>query len=160
MDIFDYAMRMEKDGENYYRQLVEKTDNKGIKAIFTILAEEEVKHYKTVAQMKTERPQMPETTVLADAKNIFTQMKESGEQFDFAAKQRRLYEKAQDIEKKSEDFYSQKANEVEQQYQRELFLKLAEEEKKHYFLLENIIQLVSRPQTWLENAEFYHLEEY
>jgi rubrerythrin len=160
MDIFDYAMRMEKDGENYYRQLVEKTDNKGIKAIFTMLAEEEVKHYKTVAQMKTERPQMPETTVLADAKNIFTQMKESGEQFDFAAKQCRLYEKAQDIEKKSEDFYSQKANEVEQQYQRELFLKLAEEEKKHYFLLENIIQLVSRPQTWLENAEFYHLEEY
>jgi rubrerythrin len=160
MDIFDYAMRMEKDGENYYRQLVEKTDNKGIKAIFTMLAEEEVKHYKTVAQMKTQRPQMAETTVLADAKNIFTQMKESSEQFDFATKQRRLYEKAQDIEKKSEDFYRQKANEVEQQYQRELFLKLAEEEKKHYFLLENIIQLVSRPQTWLENAEFYHLEEY
>ena len=160
MDIFDYAMRMEKDGENYYRQLVEKTDNKGIKAIFTMLAEEEVKHFKTVAQMRTQRPQMPETTVLADAKNIFTQMKESGEQFDFAVKQRRLYEKAQDIEKKSEDFYRQKANEVEQQYQRELFLKLAEEEKKHYFLLENIIQLVSRPQTWLENAEFYHLEEY
>jgi len=160
MDIFDYAMRMEKDGENYYRQLVEKTDNKGIKAIFTMLAEEEVKHYKTLAQMKTERPQMAETTVLADAKNIFTQMKESGQKFDFGARQRKLYEKAQDIEKKSEDFYREKANEVEQQYQREIFLKLAEEEKKHYLLLENIIQLVSRPQTWLENAEFYHLEEY
>jgi len=160
MDIFDYAMRMEKDGENYYRQLVERTDNKGIKAIFTMLAEEEVKHYKTVAQMKTERPQMAETTVLADAKNIFTQMKESGEKFNFGARQRKLYEKAQDIEKKSEDFYREKANEVEQQYQREIFLKLAEEEKKHYFLLENIIQCVSRPETWLENAEFYHLEEY
>ena len=41
-----------------------------------------------------------------------------------------------------------------------IFQKLAEEEKKHYFLLENIIQFVSRPETWLENAEFYHLEEY
>jgi len=160
MDIFDYAMRMEKDGENYYRQLVKKTDNKAIKAIFTMLAEEEVKHYKTVAQMKTERPQMAETTVLADAKNIFTQMKNSGQKVDFAAEQRKLYEKAQDIEKKSEDFYREKASEVEQQYQREIFLKLAEEEKKHYLLLENIIQFVSRPQTWLENAEFYHLEEY
>lgn len=160
MDIFDFAMRMEKDGENYYRQLVKKTDNKGIKAIFTMLAEEEVKHYKTVAQMRTQRPQMAETTVLADAKNIFAQMKESGEPFDFGAKQPKLYEKAQDIEKKSEEFYREKANEVEQQYQPELFLKLAEEEKKHYFLLENIIQFVSRPETWLENAEFYHLEEY
>jgi len=160
MDIFEYAMRMEKDGENYYRQLVKKTDNKGIKAIFTMLAEEEVKHYKTVAQMKTQRPQMAETKVLANARNIFAQMRDSGESFDFSAKQIKLYEKAQDIEKKSEDFYRQKAGEVEQQYQREIFLKLAEEEKKHYFLLENIIHLVSRPQTWLENAEFYHLEEY
>jgi len=87
-------------------------------------------------------------------------MKKSGENFRFGAKQVKLYEKAQDIEKKSEDFYRQKAGEVEQQYQREIFLALAEEEKKHYFLLENIIQFVSRPQTWLENAEFYHLDEY
>lgn len=35
-----------------------------------------------------------------------------------------------------------------------------EEEKKHYFLLDNIIEFVSRPEQWLENAEFYHLEEY
>jgi rubrerythrin len=160
MDIFDYAMRMEKDGENYYRQLVKKTDNKGLKTILTMLADEEVKHYKTVAEMRKQRPQMAETTVLADAKNIFTQMKKSGQKLNSGAKQRKLYEKAQDIEKKSEEFYRQKANEVEQQYQREIFLQLAEEEKKHYFLLENIIQFVSRPETWLENAEFYHLEEY
>jgi rubrerythrin len=160
MDIFDYAMRMEKDGENYYRQLVKKTDNKGIKAIFTMLAEEEAKHYKTVAQMRTQRPQMAETTVLTDAKNIFARMRDSGESFDFDAEQSALYRKAQDIEKKSEEFYRQKANEVEQKYQRKIFLRLAEEENKHYFLLENIIQFVSRPETWLENAEFYHLEEY
>lgn len=160
MDIFDYAMQMEKDGENYYRQLVGKTDSKGIKAIFTMLAEEEVKHYKTVAQMKTERPQMAETTVLANAKNVFARMRDSGESFDFDAEQSALYRKAQDIEKKSEEFYRQKANEVEQKYQRKIFLRLADEENKHYFLLENIIQFVSRPETWLENAEFYHLEEY
>ena len=68
--------------------------------------------------------------------------------------------KAQDIEKKSRDFYTEKANEVKQEYQKDIFLKLAEEEKKHYFLLENIIDFISRPETWLENAEFNHLEEY
>lgn len=68
--------------------------------------------------------------------------------------------KAQDIEKKSRDFYLDKCTIVELQYQKELFLKLAEEEKKHYFLLDNIIEFVSRPETWLENAEFCHLEEY
>ena len=160
MDIFDYAMQMEKDGEDYYRQLAEKTDNKGIKTIFTLLADEEVKHYKTLKGMKTKRPEMAETTVLTDAKNIFARMRDSGESFDFDAEQSALYRKAQDIEKKSEEFYRKKASEVGQQYQREIFVRLAEEENKHYFLLENIIQFVSRPETWLENAEFHHLEEY
>ncbi len=160
MDIFDYAMQMEKDGEDYYRQLVGKTDNRGVKTILTMLADEEVKHYKTLARMKTKRPQMAETTILTDAKNIFARMKDSGESFDFDAEQSDLYRKAQDIEKKTQDFYQAKADEVEQEYQREIFLRLAEEENKHYFLLENIIEFVSRPQTWLENAEFYHLDQY
>jgi rubrerythrin len=87
-------------------------------------------------------------------------MKEGNEKFDIDAGQIELYKKAQDIEKKSRDFYLEKAEEVEEDFQKETFRKLAEEEKKHYFLLENVIQFVSRPQTWLENAEFYHLEEY
>jgi len=168
MDVFEYALQMEKDGENYYRELVEKTDNKGVRTIFGMLADEEVKHYNIVQAMrvpagrgpKSEAPRMAETTVLADAKNVFAQMKESGETFDFDASQPDLYRKAQEIEKRSQDFYAQKANEVQKEYQKETFLKLAEEEKKHYILLENVIQFVSRPETWLENAEFYHLEEY
>jgi len=160
MDIFQYAMQMEKDGEDYYRQLAGQTENKGLKTILTMLADEEVKHYNTIEAMKTEKLQLAQTTIFNDARNIFVQMKESGEKFGFAIGQKEVYRKAQDIEKRSEDFYREKANQVEKEYQKEIFLKLAEEEKKHYFLLENIIEFVSRPETWLENAEFYHLEEY
>ncbi len=160
MDIFEYAMQIEKDGEDYYRQLTRQVTNKGLKTILTMLADEEVKHYDALEKMKTEKPQIAETRILADAKSVFVQIKESGESFDFDIKQTELYRKAQDIEKKSRDFYTEKANEVTEGYQKEIFLKLADEEKKHYFLLENIIEFVSRPETWLENAEFYHLEEY
>jgi len=160
MDIFQYAMQMEKDGEGYYRQLADQTGNTGVKTILKMLADEEAKHYNTIEEMKTEKPQMAQTTILADAKNVFAQIKESNEKFDFDTNEIELYKKAQDIEKKSEDFYIEKANEAKEEYQKEIFLKLAEEEKKHYFLLENIIQFVSRPETWLENAEFNHLEEY
>ena len=125
-----------------------------------MLADEEVKHYNAVEKMKTEKPQIAETKILTDAKSVFVQIKESGESFDFDIKQTELYKKAQDIEKKSYEFYTEKANEVTEEYQKEVFLTLADEEKKHYFLLENIIEFVSRPETWLENAEFYHLEEY
>ena len=68
--------------------------------------------------------------------------------------------KAQDIEKESREFYLQKADEVQDHCQKGIFRKLAEEENKHYFLLDNIIEFVSRPEQWLENAEFHHLEDY
>jgi len=160
MNIFEYALQMEKDGEDYYRQLAQQTSNKGMRTILTMLADEEVKHYNTIEKMKTAKTHMAETTILTDVKNVFIQIKESNEKLDFDMKQIELYKKAQDIEKKSRDFYLDKADEVKEKYQKELFLRLADEETKHYFLLENIVEFVSRPETWLENAEFYHLEEY
>ena len=160
VNIFEYAMQMEKDGENYYRKLSQQTANKGLQRIVVMLADDEVKHYNAIERMQTTEADIAETTVLTDAKNIFAQIKESGESFDFEIKQTELYRKAQDIEKRSWNFYLEKADEVEEEYQKEIFIRLASEEKKHYFLLDNIIEFVSRPEQWLENAEFYHLEEY
>ncbi|MFB0555526.1 MAG: ferritin family protein [Phycisphaerae bacterium] len=160
MNIFEYAMQMEKDGEEYYRQLARKTANKGLQTILTMLADKEVEHQNAIERIQAAEPHMPETTIPTDAKNVFVQIKESGESFDFDIKQTELYKKAQDIEKKSHEFYTEKANEVTEEYQKELFLKLADEERKHYLLLDNIIEFVSRPEHWLENAEFYHLDEY
>jgi rubrerythrin len=159
-NIFEYAMQMEKDGEDYYRQLAQKAGNNGMKTILTMMADEEVKHYNALEKIKTQKTQIAESDILTDAKNVFVQIKESGESFDFDIKQTELYKKAQDIEKKSRDFYKGKANEVTEEYQKELFLKLAIEEQKHYVLLDNIIDFVSRPEQWLEDAEFFHLEDY
>jgi rubrerythrin len=160
MNIFEYAMQMEKDGEDYYRQLAQQTTNKGLKAILTMLADEELRHYNILEKMKTADAEIAETTILADAKNVFAQIKESGEPCSVDLGQIDLYRKAQDIEKKSRDFYREKANEATEEHHKEIFLRLAHEEEKHYFLLDNIIEFVSRPETWLENAEFCHLEEY
>lgn len=159
MDIYEFAMQMEKDGENYYRELAAQANAPGMRTILTMLADDEVKHYNVIQQMKAQAPQMIETEILNKAKNVFAQMRERGE-FDLGNSQIELYQKAQEIERKSRDFYRQKAEEVPTQAAKALLLQIAEEERKHYFLLENIIVLVSRPQTWLENAEWYHLDEY
>ena len=160
MNIFEFAMQMEKDGEDYYRQLASAADNSGLKTILTMMADEEVKHYNYLDKMQTEHPQVEEVTILADCKNLFALMKDSSETVSSQVDQVELYKKAQEVEKESETFYREKADEVEQDYQKELFLLLAEEEKKHFFLLENIIDFVSRSQEWLENAEFCHLDDF
>lgn len=161
MNIFDYAMQIEKEGENYYRSLAKITQNGGLKSIFGWLADEEVKHYRIFESMKAkERPVLAETVILHEAKTVFEQMKAKHEPFHFESAQIDAYKKAQAIEKKSQDFYEEKAKVVKDAYQQKVLLEIAEEEKKHYFLLENVIQFVSRPELWLENAEFYQLEEY
>ena len=160
MGILEFAMQMEKDSEQFYRDFASQTENKGLRTILNMLADEERKHLSIVEEMKTGMPTAVETNILDDVKNVFVEMKQTGTFLEPEITQIQLYTKAQGMEQKSVDFYKENAEQVKRQYQKALFLKLAEEEKKHYFLFENIIEFVSRPQTWLENAEFCHLEEY
>ncbi len=159
MDIYEYAMQMEKDGENFYRELVTKTSNRGLKTILGMLADAEVKHYKLFENMKRNNAvHVADTPILADVKNIFIEMREK-KQFDIDVSQAELYRKAQAIEQKTRDFYLEKASQVDPS-QKEVFLKIADEERRHFIVLENLINLVNRPDIWLENPEWYHLEDY
>jgi len=157
MDIFDFAMQMEKDGEAYYRELAHKCGDKGLARIFMLLADEEVKHYGIFSRMKKGKVEVPPTTILSDVKNIFAKMKETGEALVARADQIALYRKAQEIEKKSEDFYREKATEVQEPSQKESLLKIADEEKSHFMILEGVIEFVQRPKNWLEDAEWSNI---
>jgi rubrerythrin len=160
MNIYDFAMKMEQDGEAFYRDMAAQTADAGVTSIFNALANDEVKHYNIVKQMKdgAAAPEMDDTAVLANAQNIFSQMK--GQTLDTTGPQVDVYRQAQELERKSEDFYREKADEVSQETHRALFLRIAREENKHFFLLDHMIEYVNRPQTWIEDAEFNHLEAY
>jgi len=161
MDIFQHVQQMEKDGEAYYRGLAERTPDEGLEAVFLQLAEDEVKHYQVFKKM-AERSEvdMGPTEVLAGAKNVFRKMREAGAAPEVVTDHVEAYRKALQVERESEAFYREKAGEVDSPAYRALFERIAEEEKKHAFLLEQVIEFVSRPQQWLENAEFHRLEEY
>ena len=77
MNVFEYAMQMERDGEQFYRGLADTSRSQGMARILTGLADDEAKHYRTVAKMaEGVEPEMAETTVLIDAKNVFAQMQD------------------------------------------------------------------------------------
>ena len=77
MNIYKYAMKMEKDSENYYRELANKTGDVGLRNILKMLADDEVKHYNIIQQMmKTDiTAELAETNILENAKNIFIKIK-------------------------------------------------------------------------------------
>ncbi len=160
MDIFEYAMKMEQDGRKFYIELTENAENKGIRQILQMLADDELKHYNTLQEMKTKKPEMADTKILDDAKNVFEEISREEKSTAFTGTQADFYRKAQEIEVKSKDFYQQKAGEAEEPFQKALLNRLSNEEQKHYILLENIIGYVTRPEHWLENAEWHHMDEY
>ena len=159
MNIYEFAMQMEKDGERFYRDLATTSGSPGLTQILTMLAEDEVKHYNVIRNMaEAAGPEMAGTTVLADAKNVFAQM--SGTALPLEGTQVDLYRQAQEIERQSQAFYEEHAGQATDPTVRALLLKIAEEEKLHYFLLDHVIEFMGRPSTWLEDAEFNHLDEY
>ena len=160
MDIYEYAMQMEKDGEDFYRRIAAETSDKGLKTIVNMLADDELKHYKTIAMMKTSNAQMRETRILDNAKNIFSEMKDSANLFDENSDQIDVYEAAWELEEKSRLFYAEKAGQVENENNKKIFMRMAEEEKQHADLLTGIIEFVSEPRQWLEDAEWNDLKQY
>lgn len=160
MNALELAMKMEQDGETFYLDLAEKASNPGFKEIFNQLAQDERKHFQVFQTMQQQQGEFTDTPILKQAGNIFKQMIAEDKLDDLDTTQLVLYQKAMELERKSQTFYLEKAAETTDGHQKNVFQKIAAEEQKHYFLLHNIYELVLRPQTWVENGEFVHLEDY
>jgi rubrerythrin len=132
-----------------------------LKAILNLLADAEVKHFKVLQQLKDNDSgaRMDEDAVFESSKNIFTEMQSSGDVEGITGGEAALYRKAYEIETKSYDFYNEKARELNDEAAA-ILRKIAVEEKRHMVLMENLAEMVDRPQSWLEDAEWNHWDEY
>src|SRR5665647_3827648 len=132
MNIYQFAMQMEKDGENYYRLLAKECTVSGLAKIFLMLADEEVKHYNVIERLsrKEKNPQLVAARILENVKNIFVTMQAAKEDLRIdTTKAASEYRKACALEEMSQKFYLEKAGLVEDGYERQIFLRLAKEEE-------------------------------
>jgi rubrerythrin len=161
MDIFKFAMEKEKHSEQFYRDLAKQTSCVGLRNVLTMLADEEVKHYEVVRRMQTETPHgVSDTPVLKHARQFLQKMRGSTKKFDFHVTEADLYRKACDIEEQSRRFYLQQAEQTEDPAQKEIFRRLAEEENRHWVVVDNLRGFVAQPESFLENAEMFHYDDY
>jgi len=160
MNVYDFAMKMERDGESYYRKLAQKTSAGGLQKIFTQLAADEEKHFETFKALKENAtPTMTASTALEDAKNVFESLPRdqdrSGVQGDLEA-----YRYAMKLESDSFRFYEDAAGRENDAGVRDLLLRIAGEEQKHFNILQNIYDFVNAPNQFLAWGEFSNLDEF
>jgi rubrerythrin len=162
MEFFEFALEMEKKTVKNYRSLAEQCqNNEGVKNILLMLAEDHEKHEKTLIEMqKNLHAEMPDTEAFREARKLFTHMKAEKDPFSCDIDQVKLYEDARDLVLKKEQFYLEMFDSMDTEETKTLVRQMAEEEQKQAEVLSHIIEMVRRPQTWLEDAEFHHLDEY
>ncbi len=164
MDVFEYAMKMETDGRSYYEEHAAKVDNPALKQILLELAGDEQKHYIIFKAMRDGEPVKQDlardTKIFDRVRNMFEQMKSEEGDYAFPKDASKIWVKAREIERETEQFYREKAKEIDDKNKRALVIKIADEEHKHWVTMEQVIKFLDRPSTWLENAEWNNLEDY
>ena len=155
MNVYEYAMKVEKEGEAYYREMVAQAQNPGLKRIFSMLADEEVKHYNIFKNMmKKENIDLEKLDLITDTKTIFQTLLQERDNVSLDKDQIQFYKDAIAREESSKNFYSEKAQELESATEKAIFLQIAEEEVKHKRVLEEIVIYLEEPADWVASAEF------
>jgi rubrerythrin len=162
MNVFEHAMKMEEDGRAYYVEHAQKTAVPALKKILLELAEDELKHYNLFKALrdseKAEYKEAAATTIFATTKNVFETLKAEGNQ-SLTPDPVKVWEHARQVEKDSEAFYREKADETDDANQKTVWTRIADEEHRHYVALDNVIQFLSKPAQWLEDAEWNKISD-
>jgi len=155
MNAYQYALKVEKEGEKYYRELAEKAPYSGLKMVFNILANEEVKHYQVIKDMmKDPTINAGKLDIILDTKTIYETLSIENDGVNFNNDEIKFYEEAIRREDGAQKFYLEKAEELESENEKQVFIKLAEEEGKHTVVLQNILDYLQEPKNFVEAAEF------
>lgn len=159
MNSIEFAINMELEGKRYYLEQAEKTDDSGLKSIFHTLAEEESIHAR-ILKSKSETLPYELIDTYAEIKNIFVEIGSYKNIIKQLPDALDVYRFALQYEKKSQDLYKDMLQEATDEKDKRIFQFLIEQENDHYKVMEQLIELVNRPNDWVESAEFGVRKEY
>lgn len=161
MDILEFAIEREREIGQFYHRLAERMPHAGVRNVLEMLAVGEETHAHIIEQMKHQLPaELRETDVLDDGEVLLKRIRDSEEKIDLNADELLLYQQARDIEHEKERYYSQKARLTDDPVQQTIFEELAREEHKHYVLMDNLCDLLTRTRSHIADAEMNHIPEY
>lgn len=169
MNVFDFALKMEADGEKYYRELAVETKDEELKTVLNGLADDEQRHYKIVQELQNRNGNSHFETnpVLSKAENGFElgktktfMPKDKDSIVKLKAEQLDVYRAALRKEEESIQIYKKLKETAEQQAEKDILEKIGHEEERHAEVLGNIIQMLNNVNEWVESAEFNNTKPY
>ena len=161
MNVFDLAMQMELDSKDHYEKMRDMTPVTGLKKIFAVLADSEITHYHVFKSIKAEKSlelaAFPDlSTDLEQTKNTFTALQINDELLGKMKTTQDGLLHAMNVEKDTISLYEDIVKTHQQHVCNSevvpVLMKIVEEEKKHFDLLQNIHQIIDK----FENFKVIH----
>ena len=161
MDIFEFALKMELEGEKYYRDLAAKVKYAELKPVLEGLADDEQRHYKIIQAAQKEIWNYIEADPsLNNIQSIFASNKNKESILTLKKEQIDVYEAALAKEKESVELYLKLKENAVGQEAKMICEKLRHEEEKHVEVIDTIIDMLNHVNDWVEAAEFNHRDTY
>ena len=169
MNVFDFALKMELDGEQYYRKQTENVNFEGLKVILEALADDEHRHYGIIQALQHHVNNHPAVdATVSNVKNVF-EIDKNNEFIISKDKESiaKLKDEPLDIylaallkEEESVKLYKKMLETAEGQSNKGIIEKIVHEEEQHVQVLGNIIEMFNHVNEWVESPEFNHQKPY
>lgn len=155
MKNYEFAIKMELDGEKYYLEQAEINKNNFLHSTFMMLAEDERKHAQLIKdkyngvmyELEDNNTFEKSMSIFHNANHIKSELRNLPDQVD-------IYKDALEKEKGSIDLYKGFLAESDNDKSKEFYEFLIEEEEKHYKIIEQMLELYTKHADWVESAEF------
>jgi rubrerythrin len=161
MELLSLALALEEDLQNFYLKQAQLHQENDLHIVFELLAKEEEKHVEILMNYadKIDLPLM-DSDILSKVRPIFKEMADFKSDIKLYATQLDAYRMALDKEVESLNFYKDLRDKSEGEQLKQVFRYLIQQEDRHCIILEELVKLVTRPEEWVESAEFGLREDY
>lgn len=161
MNILAVAIAMEVDLEQYYLKQAEENKDNSLNQLFIMLAKDEREHANLLRSRAEElNYELEASETLVESKKTFKEMEDFEVDIKDLPSQLDSFRLALEMEKKSIAAYEKMLADTEDEKAKELFEFLIDQEKGHYQIIEQLVIHLTRPEDWVEDAEFGIREDY
>ncbi len=159
MNTIDFAISMELEGQKYYMDLAELNKDNELHKVFLLLADAEMQHANLLNKFKKKEALILENqSIQPEFKSVFQDLTYFHK--ETSAKQLDAYRIACEQEEKSIELYKNMRSKASNVLEEEIYDYLIRQEEEHLILFEELVKMVTRPEEWVESAEFGIREEY
>ena len=161
MNYIEFAIQMEIDGENYYKDQAGKNKGNPLEKVFLDLAADEKKHAELVRNYADAVDyKLDDDNAYVEFQNVFKAEPDFKMEGKVDADQLDAYRLALKKEEESIYLYKKMKTEAENEKGKALFDYLIKQEEYHFRIFDEMVEHLRKAEEWVEDAEFGKRDTY